>query len=78
MYFLIIVHQLPIKKKKNFSILLATWVGMVKRDKKLVGRIDNVLLSNINLLPFDQYNLFHPANFHSIFSKIGFQIVGDL
>ena len=51
------------------------------RDSKkryIVGRLDNVLLSNVSLSLFDKYNFFYTANFHSIFSKIGFQIVEDL
>ncbi|KAL4619848.1 hypothetical protein ACB092_06G110400 [Castanea dentata] len=73
------VLESPHKKSLyNLSILLARCIGIVKRDKKSVGRLDNVLLSNVSLPPFDKYIFFHPANLHSILSKIGFQIVGDL
>ena len=44
----------------NLSILLATCVAIVKRDKKKVGRLDNILLSNVTVLPFDKYIL--PTN----------------
>ena len=43
-----------------------------------MGRLDSVFLSKVNLPSFDKYNFFHPANFRSNFSKIGFQIEGDL
>ena len=59
----------------NLSILLATCVGIVKRDKKKVKRLDNVLLSNVSLPPFDKYIFFQPANLRSVFSNIGFQTV---
>ena len=37
-----------------------------------------MILSNVNLPPLDKYNFFHLANFRLIFSKIGFQIEGEL
>ena len=47
---------------------------MVNSNRKLVGRLDRVLLSNINRPSLDKYNFFHPANI----SKIVFQIEGEL
>ncbi|KAL4643250.1 hypothetical protein ACB092_02G080200 [Castanea dentata] len=61
------VLESPYKKSLcSFTILFATW------------RLDSVLLSNVSLPPFDKYNFFHPTNFLSIFSNIGFQIERDL
>ena len=40
--------------------------------------LNNVLLSKVSLPPFEKYSFFHPANFRSIFSNIGFQIERDL
>ena len=40
----------------SFSILLATCVGMVNKDKKEVGRLDSILLSSVNLPPLDKYS----------------------
>jgi len=50
----------------------------VNNDRKYVGRVDSVLLSNINQPPLDKYNFFHPARCLSNFSKIGFHIEGKL
>ena len=53
-------------------------MSICKSVPNFVGKLDNILLSNVNLPSFDKYSFFHSANFCSIFSRIGFQIEGDL
>ena len=53
-------------------------MSICKSVPNFVGKLDNILLSNVNLPSFDKYSFFHSANFRSIFSRIGFQIESDL
>jgi hypothetical protein len=49
-----------------------------KKDTKLVGKLDNVLLIKIILPVLDDYNRFQPAKRWSIFSIMPYQIDLDL
>lgn len=49
-------------------------VGIGNRDRKYIGKLKRVVLIRVILPPFDKYNLFHPADFHSIFSIIVYYI----
>jgi hypothetical protein len=46
---------------------LATPTRRGKIYMKYIGKLDKVLLIKVILLPFDKYNLFHPAKRYSIF-----------
>ena len=67
----------PSLSKENLAVIYL--IGYIcknwKKDKKYVGKIVRVLLSEVSLPPFDKYIHFHHANLLSIFSKTKFQIV---
>jgi len=51
---------------------------MGNRDKSHVGKLDNELLSKVNLSPLNKYNLFQPAKRLYIFSIMSLHIEVDL
>ncbi|KAL4637692.1 hypothetical protein ACB092_03G094800 [Castanea dentata] len=71
---------IPLQRKSlyNFSMRLATFAGIGRRERRYVGKLERVLFIRVSLPPLDRYNLFHPANLCSTSSKIGFHIVLSL
>ena len=62
-------NPIQIKSHCNLSMHKATSAGIGKRDRKYVGKLENVLLRRVTLPPLDKYMCFHLANHLSIFSK---------
>jgi hypothetical protein len=67
-------HPSHRKSRWSFSMQLATLVGMGKRDKKYVGRLESMLLIRVTLPLLERYIRFQLANRRSIFSTMTSQI----